>query len=146
VAQRLLPLRDKPEEMVSKGSSFHHACPPRSCRCVQRTALTVWRFVSHMQILVVSVGAYVCSVLGIILMYVWYAPSLTCKINILFITITLILVLLMTLVSMSTKVKWHALISKRITNVFEAEFCFCFCFCFLVHEMIRSRQDIWRQG
>jgi hypothetical protein len=103
----------------------------------------VWRFVSHMQILVVSVGSYVCSVLGIILMYVWYAPSLTCKINILFITITLILVLLMTLVSMSTKVKWHALISKRITNVFEAEFCFCFCF--LVHEMIRSRQDIWRQ-
>ncbi|GJN05612.1 hypothetical protein PR202_ga23259 [Eleusine coracana subsp. coracana] len=58
-----------------------------------------------MQILVVSIGAYVCSILGIVLMYVWYAPSLTCKINILFITVTLVLVMLMTLVSMSTKFK-----------------------------------------
>ncbi|GJN32224.1 hypothetical protein PR202_gb20714 [Eleusine coracana subsp. coracana] len=59
----------------------------------------------RMQILVVSIGAYVCSILGIVLMYVWYAPSLTCKINILFITITLVLVMLMTLVSMGTKFK-----------------------------------------
>ncbi|KAL6848063.1 hypothetical protein ACP4OV_022191 [Aristida adscensionis] len=71
VAQRLLPLRGQPEEMI----------------------------------LVVSVGAYVCSFLGTILMYVWYAPSPSCKLNILFITITLVLVQLMTFVSMSSKVK-----------------------------------------
>ncbi|TVU21514.1 hypothetical protein EJB05_31154 [Eragrostis curvula] len=59
----------------------------------------------HMQITVVSAGLCVGSFLGIILMYVWYAPSLTCKLNIIFITITLILVMLMTLVSMSPKVK-----------------------------------------
>ncbi|KAL6626869.1 hypothetical protein ACP70R_030595 [Stipagrostis hirtigluma subsp. patula] len=59
----------------------------------------------HMQILVVSIGTYIGSFLGIIMMYVWYAPSPTCKLNILFITITLVLVQLMTFVSMSSKVK-----------------------------------------
>uniref|UniRef100_A0A0A8ZD26 Serinc-domain containing serine and sphingolipid biosynthesis protein n=1 Tax=Arundo donax TaxID=35708 RepID=A0A0A8ZD26_ARUDO len=59
----------------------------------------------HMQILVVSIATYVGSLLGIVLMYVWYAPSPTCKLNILFITITLVLVQLMTFVSMSSKVK-----------------------------------------
>ncbi|XP_062194665.1 uncharacterized protein LOC133897016 isoform X2 [Phragmites australis] len=59
----------------------------------------------HMQVLVVSIATYVGSLLGIVLMYVWYAPSPTCKLNILFITITLVLVQLMTFVSMSSKVK-----------------------------------------
>jgi hypothetical protein len=53
---------------------------------------------------VVSIVTYVGSLLGIVLMYVWYAPSLACKLNILFITVTLVLVQLMTFVSMSSKV------------------------------------------
>ncbi|CAO2193933.1 unnamed protein product [Urochloa humidicola] len=59
----------------------------------------------QLQIQVVSIVTYVGSLLGVVLMYVWYAPSPTCKLNILFITVTLVLVQLMTFVSMSSKVK-----------------------------------------
>ncbi|KAJ1282287.1 hypothetical protein BS78_03G040300 [Paspalum vaginatum] len=59
----------------------------------------------HLQIQVVSIATYVGSLLGIVLMYVWYAPSRACRLNILFITVTLVLVQLMTFVSMSSKVK-----------------------------------------
>jgi hypothetical protein len=60
-----------------------------------------------LQIQVVSIVTYVGSLLGIVLMYVWYAPSLSCKLNILFITVTLVLVQLMTFVSMSSKASKH---------------------------------------
>ncbi|KAG2586615.1 hypothetical protein PVAP13_5NG062900 [Panicum virgatum] len=59
----------------------------------------------HLQIQAVSIVTYVGSLLGIVLMYVWYAPSPACKLNILFVTVTLVLVQLMTFVSMSSKVK-----------------------------------------
>uniref|UniRef100_A0A0E0MS72 Serine incorporator n=1 Tax=Oryza rufipogon TaxID=4529 RepID=A0A0E0MS72_ORYRU len=71
LAERLLPVRDQPEEMVQ----------------------------------VVSIAAYVGSILGVVLMYVWYAPRPSCKLNILFITVTLVLVQIMTGVSLSSKVK-----------------------------------------
>ena len=58
---------------------------------------------SHLQIQVVSIVTYVGSLLGIVLMYVWYAPSPSCKLNILFITVTLVLVRLITFVSTSSK-------------------------------------------
>ncbi|THU52443.1 hypothetical protein C4D60_Mb10t04040 [Musa balbisiana] len=57
------------------------------------------------QVMVLSVAAYVASILGIILMYIWYVPSLSCRLNILFITLTLVLLQLMTLASMHSKVK-----------------------------------------
>lgn len=53
----------------------------------------------------VSVATYVGSLLGVVLMYVWYAPSPACRLNILFITVTLVLVQLMTFVSTRSKVK-----------------------------------------
>nr|BAK01836.1 predicted protein [Hordeum vulgare subsp. vulgare] len=59
----------------------------------------------HMQVLVVSIVTYVGSILGIVLMYVWYAPTSACKLNILFITVTLALVQLMTFISVNSKVK-----------------------------------------
>ena len=58
---------------------------------------------SHLLIQAVSIATYVGSLLGVVLMYVWYAPSPACKLNILFITVTLALVQLMTFVSMSSK-------------------------------------------
>ncbi|CAL9102009.1 unnamed protein product [Musa textilis] len=57
------------------------------------------------QVMVLSFAAYVASILGIILMYIWYVPSLSCRLNILFITLTLVLLQLMTLASMHSKVK-----------------------------------------
>nr|ACG28988.1 TMS membrane protein/tumor differentially expressed protein containing protein [Zea mays] len=53
----------------------------------------------------VSIATYVGSLLGVVLMYVWYAPSPACRLNILFITVTLVLVQLMTFVSTRSKVK-----------------------------------------
>lgn len=68
-----------------------------------------------MQVLVVSIVTYVGSILGIVLMYVWYAPTSACKLNILFITVTLALVQLMTFVSVNSKVlrqaEWRRLSS-----------------------------------
>ncbi|THU61058.1 hypothetical protein C4D60_Mb07t19280 [Musa balbisiana] len=57
------------------------------------------------QVMVLSATAYIASISGIILMYIWYVPSLSCSLNILFITLTLVLLQLMILTSMHAKVK-----------------------------------------
>ncbi|KAJ8480219.1 hypothetical protein OPV22_023946 [Ensete ventricosum] len=57
------------------------------------------------QVMVLSVAAYVASILGIILMYLWYVPSASCRLNILFITLTLVLLQFMTIASKHSKVK-----------------------------------------
>lgn len=120
VAQRLVPVRDHPEEMV--GSLSLLACPcmlqlaAAGLAFCQYLAIKSWMrghstcccempacACSGLQIQVVSIVTYVGSLLGIVLMYVWYAPSPSCKLNILFITVTLVLVQLMTFVSMSSK-------------------------------------------
>lgn len=59
----------------------------------------------HMHVLVASTVAYVGAVLGIALMYVWYVPRASCRLNSIFISVTLLLVLLMTFVSANSKVK-----------------------------------------
>ncbi|KAI7732660.1 hypothetical protein M8C21_023215 [Ambrosia artemisiifolia] len=51
-----------------------------------------------------AIAAYFVSILGIILMYIWYTPHLTCQHNIFFITWTLFLLQLMTSVSLHPKV------------------------------------------
>ncbi|XP_072964541.1 uncharacterized protein [Typha angustifolia] len=58
----------------------------------------------RIQVTVVSIAAYVASLLGIVLMYVWYAPNPSCMLNILFITLTLALLQLITFVSIHSKV------------------------------------------
>lgn len=58
-----------------------------------------------MHVLVASTVAYVGAVLGIALMYVWYVPRASCRLNSIFISVTLLLVLLMTFVSANSKVK-----------------------------------------
>lgn len=48
--------------------------------------------------------SYVISLVGVIMMYIWYVPRPSCLINIFFITWTLVLVQLMTSVSLHPKV------------------------------------------
>lgn len=48
--------------------------------------------------------SYIVCLVGIILMYIWYAPQPTCLLNIFFITWTLVLVQLMTSVALHPKV------------------------------------------
>uniref|UniRef100_A0A6V7QRI8 Serine incorporator n=1 Tax=Ananas comosus var. bracteatus TaxID=296719 RepID=A0A6V7QRI8_ANACO len=59
----------------------------------------------RIQVLVVCITTYLASVVGIVLMYIWYAPKPSCSLNILFITLTLGLLQLMTFVSIHSKVK-----------------------------------------
>jgi hypothetical protein len=101
VAQRLVPVRDHPEEMVGSLHCRHSLLqnpdadsPSMRMQC---------NACSHLLIQAVSIATYVGSLLGVVLMYVWYAPSPACRLNILFITVTLVLVQLMTFVSTRSK-------------------------------------------
>jgi len=53
--------------------------------------------------------AYVVCLVGIILMYIWYAPKPSCLLNIFFISWTLVLLQLMTSVSLHPKVRFSEL-------------------------------------
>ncbi|KAK9071294.1 hypothetical protein SSX86_009862 [Deinandra increscens subsp. villosa] len=54
--------------------------------------------------MLLATAAYVVCILGIILMYIWYTPRLTCLLNIFFITWTIFLLQLMTTISLHPKV------------------------------------------
>ncbi|KMZ62374.1 hypothetical protein ZOSMA_46G00490 [Zostera marina] len=59
----------------------------------------------RIQVFVISITAYIVALLSIILMYIWYAPNPSCKINIFFVTMTLALIQLTTFVSTLDKFK-----------------------------------------
>ncbi|XP_074368504.1 uncharacterized protein LOC141708659 isoform X2 [Apium graveolens] len=58
----------------------------------------------HIYGMLLATSAYVVCIVGIILMYIWYAPQPSCLLNIFFITWTLVLLQLMTSVSLHPKV------------------------------------------
>ncbi|CAL5400323.1 unnamed protein product [Camellia sinensis] len=58
----------------------------------------------HIQVMLLATTAYVLCIMGIISMYIWYAPDSSCLLNIFFITWTLVLLQLMTSVSLHPKV------------------------------------------
>ena len=51
----------------------------------------IYVFHSRIQVSVISVVSNVASILGIVLMHIWYAPKPSCSLSILFITLTLAL-------------------------------------------------------
>ncbi|KAL1823867.1 hypothetical protein ACET3Z_010645 [Daucus carota] len=58
----------------------------------------------HIYGMLLATSAYVVCILGVILMFIWYAPQPSCLLNIFFITWTLVLLQLMTSVSLHPKV------------------------------------------
>ncbi|KAJ4847585.1 hypothetical protein Tsubulata_033379 [Turnera subulata] len=58
----------------------------------------------HVHVMLIATVAYVVCLVGIILMYIWYAPESSCLLNIFFISWTLVLLQLMTSVSLHPKV------------------------------------------
>ena len=56
--------------------------------------------------LCVSLGSFAISILGITMMYIWFAPRVTCSVNIFLITWTLILIQVITSISLHSKVLW----------------------------------------
>ncbi|GJT23388.1 probable serine incorporator [Tanacetum coccineum] len=58
----------------------------------------------HIHSMLLATAAYIVSILGIILMYIWYTPQSSCLLNIFFITWTLVLLQLMTSASLHPKI------------------------------------------
>uniref|UniRef100_A0A2N9GTP5 Serine incorporator n=1 Tax=Fagus sylvatica TaxID=28930 RepID=A0A2N9GTP5_FAGSY len=58
----------------------------------------------QIHVILIATTAYVVCLVGIILMYIWYAPEPSCLLNIFFITWTLVLLQFMTSVSLHPKV------------------------------------------
>ncbi|XP_074583777.1 uncharacterized protein LOC141839837 isoform X2 [Curcuma longa] len=52
-----------------------------------------------------SMMTFLASIVAITMMYIWYVPNVSCKLNLLFITLTLVLLQLMTLTSVHPKVR-----------------------------------------
>ncbi|ONK80651.1 uncharacterized protein A4U43_C01F20200 [Asparagus officinalis] len=73
---------------------------------------------------VISIASYVASIIGIVLMYIWYAPKPTCKLNILFITLTLALLQVTTFVSVHPKVN-AGLLAPGLMGTYIVFLCWC---------------------
>jgi hypothetical protein len=63
---------------------------------------------SKVPMLCVTIGSFAVSILGITMMYVWFAPHATCSINIFMITWTLIQIQVITSISLHSKVFWFS--------------------------------------
>ncbi|CAN6442159.1 unnamed protein product [Victoria cruziana] len=78
----------------------------------------------RLQILYISIAAYAATFLGIVLMYVWYAPTSSCKTNIFLITWTLVLIIIITWVSIHPKVN-AGLINPGLMGMYLVFMCWC---------------------
>uniref|UniRef100_A0A7N1A064 Serine incorporator n=1 Tax=Kalanchoe fedtschenkoi TaxID=63787 RepID=A0A7N1A064_KALFE len=68
--------------------------------CLSEKYAERWR----VYVAVVAAASYVICIVGIIMMFLWYAPATTCLLNIFFITWTLVLLQLITSVSLHPKI------------------------------------------
>ncbi|KAK1307083.1 hypothetical protein QJS10_CPA10g00508 [Acorus calamus] len=78
----------------------------------------------RLQFLILSVAAYFTSILGIVLMYIWYAPKPSCKLNIFFITWTLVLIQVTTFVSVHSKIK-AGFLAPGLMGMYLVFMCWC---------------------
>ncbi|KAB1201415.1 putative serine incorporator [Morella rubra] len=76
----------------------------------------------HMMLLATT--SYVVCLVGIILMYIWYAPEPSCLLNIFFITWTLVLLQLMTSVSLHPKVN-AGILTPGLMGLYVVFICWC---------------------
>ncbi|KAH0457510.1 hypothetical protein IEQ34_012825 [Dendrobium chrysotoxum] len=78
----------------------------------------------HIQVMIITIAAYVASIVGCIMMYVWYAPELSCWLNILFISLTLLLLQIMTFVSVHPKVR-AGYLAPGLMGAYTVFLCWC---------------------
>ncbi|KDP32305.1 hypothetical protein JCGZ_13230 [Jatropha curcas] len=78
----------------------------------------------HMHVMLIATIAYVICIVGIILMYIWYAPEPSCLLNIFFITWTLVLVQLMTSISLHPKVN-GGILTPGLMGLYVVFLCWC---------------------
>ncbi|KAH7511888.1 hypothetical protein FEM48_Zijuj12G0030800 [Ziziphus jujuba var. spinosa] len=78
----------------------------------------------QIQAMLVATTAYVVCIVGIIMMYIWYAPEPSCLLNIFFITWTLVLLQLMTSVSLHPKVN-AGILTPGLMGLYIVFICWC---------------------
>ncbi|KAL2342510.1 hypothetical protein Fmac_003795 [Flemingia macrophylla] len=78
----------------------------------------------QIHVMLFATTAYVVCLVGIILMYIWYAPKPSCLLNIFFITWTLVLLQLMTSVSLHPKVDARIL-TPGLMGLYVVFLCWC---------------------
>ncbi|XP_022749784.1 probable serine incorporator isoform X2 [Durio zibethinus] len=78
----------------------------------------------HIHVMLLATAAYVICIVGIIMMYIWYAPEPSCLLNISFITWTLVLLQLMTSVSLHPKVN-AGFLTPGLMGLYVVFICWC---------------------
>ncbi|KNA08092.1 hypothetical protein SOVF_165790 [Spinacia oleracea] len=78
----------------------------------------------RVHMMLTATTAYVVSIVGIILMYIWYAPEASCLQNIFFITWTLVLLQLMTSVSMQPRIS-AGYLTPGLMGLYIVFLCWC---------------------
>ncbi|XP_019052416.1 PREDICTED: probable serine incorporator isoform X2 [Nelumbo nucifera] len=78
----------------------------------------------RIQVILLSVAAYIACMVGVVLMYIWYAPMPSCLLNIFFITWTLVLLQLMACVSLHPKVN-AGFLTPGLMGLYVVFICWC---------------------
>lgn len=78
----------------------------------------------RVNMMLASVATYTACIVGIVLMYVWYAPKPSCRINILFITLTLALLQIITYVSVHPKIN-AGFLAPGLMGIYMVFLCWC---------------------
>ncbi|KAF9616832.1 hypothetical protein IFM89_032682 [Coptis chinensis] len=78
----------------------------------------------YIQVTILSLAAYVACIAGVILMYICYAPRLSCVLNIFFITLTLVILHLMTSVSLHPKIN-AGFLTPGLMGLYVVFICWC---------------------
>ncbi|KAL5572695.1 hypothetical protein UlMin_022292 [Ulmus minor] len=78
----------------------------------------------QIHVMLVATTAYVVCLMGIIMMYIWYAPEPSCLLNIFFITWTLVLLQLMTSVSLHPKIN-AGILTPGLMGLYVVFICWC---------------------
>ncbi|KOM57781.1 hypothetical protein LR48_Vigan11g081400 [Vigna angularis] len=78
----------------------------------------------RIHVMLFATTAYVVCLVGIILMYIWYAPKPSCLLNIFFISWTLVLLQLMTSVSLHPKVD-AGILTPGLMGLYVVFLCWC---------------------
>ncbi|KAJ9168389.1 hypothetical protein P3X46_019919 [Hevea brasiliensis] len=78
----------------------------------------------HIHVMLIATTAYVICIVGIILMYIWYAPEPSCLLNIFFITWTLVLLQLMTSISLHPKIN-AGFLTPGLMGLYVVFLCWC---------------------
>lgn len=78
----------------------------------------------QIHVMLFATAAYFVCLVGVILMYIWYAPQPSCLLNLFFITWTLVLLQLMTSVSLHPKVN-SGILSPGLMGLYVVYLCWC---------------------